>query len=94
MVADGEAGADAAPASAADSAAVVTEVSVSPEVVVVRPIAYKLGHGLQKSKFVFSQAELARCMTSVGLTVPFSFYCVGSRGYVGIYFGPWYLVSE
>ena len=51
----------------------VTEMSVSPEVAVVQPIAYKLGHGLQKSKFVFSQAELARCMTGAGATGPSCF---------------------
>ena len=52
------------------------------------------GHGLQKSKFVFSEAELALCMTGVVVTGPSCFYCAGSRGYVGIYYGPWYLVSE
>ena len=69
--------------------AAVTEMSDPSEVTVVPPIAYKLEHGLQKSKFVFSQAELARCMNEAS-----KFYAVGSRGYVGIFFGHWYLVSQ
>ena len=73
----------------------VAETPVSPEDAVRQPAAYKLGHGPQRSKFVFSETELARCMRPYGgRTGPNCFYCVGSRGYVGIYYGPWYLVAQ